>query len=68
MKYVIVVALLTTGCATTKARDSGAPGSVDRIVKVCAYNALSSLMMSGQGFLSLAGMCDENEHTKGVEL
>lgn len=62
MRLILLLALLTTGCATVPER------STERIVKVCAYNTISALMLSGRGFLSLAGICEENQYTNGVEL
>lgn len=64
MRVVLFVLLVVcSGCATTKPNEQ----TVERTVKVCAYNGLTAWMKSGF-YLNVAGICYENEKTQEVDL
>ena len=60
MRIALILALLLTGCATTKYSPDRV--SFERTVKVCIFNGLSVWMNSGV-FADPAGLCEENRYT-----
>ncbi len=57
------IAMLCSSCTTTKPNEE----SLQRTVKVCAYNGLTA-WMKPQLYLNVARICYENEKTQEVDL